>query len=171
MAASTNYNLMANAIFGKTLVGAQVDALFEPLLQAGYSTEKAGYYRFRWITALAFLVNRHPMASGLSAPVIATVNNVLTSLPQPQTLRGQQKRRNPLLLLQTSLCQLGILDEPVILETKTPTNYGVVWENDSTIDPLWGAWIRAYYEQTPHLSDRTIRHHGYLDGQDGHGSS
>lgn len=161
VAASSNYNLMINAIFGQKLIDAQVDLLFEPLLQAGYSTEKAGHYRFRWMTALAFFVNRHPMASALSASVIATVDHVLTSLPQPPALRGQQKRRNPLLLLQTSLCQLGILDEPVILETKAPTNFGVACENDSFVDPLWGAWIRAYYEQTPHLNDRTIRHHCY----------
>jgi hypothetical protein len=139
VAASTNYHLMADAIFGKTLVDAQVDTLFVPLLQAGYSTEKSAHYRFRWMTALTLLMNRHPSVSALSAPVIATVNTVLTSLPQPQTLRGQHKRRNPLLLLQTSLCQLGILDEPVILETKAPTNYGAVWENDSTVDPAWGA--------------------------------
>jgi len=161
VAASSNYNLMANAIFGKKLIDAQVDLLFEPLLQAGYSTEKAGHYRFRWMTALAFLVNRHPMASALSAFTIATVKRVLASLPQPPTLRGQQKRRNPLLLLQTSLCQLGILDEPVILETKAHTNFGVTCENDPSIDPLWGAWIHAYYEQTPHLNERTIRHHCY----------
>jgi hypothetical protein len=161
VAASSNYNLMVNAIFGKKLIDAQVDLLFEPLLQAGYSTEKAGHYRFRWMTALAFLVNRHPLAAALSASAIATVNQVLTSLPQPPTLRGQQKRRNPLLLLQTSLCQLGVLDEPVILETKAPPNFGVACENDSSVDPWWGAWIRAYYEQTPHLNERTIRHHCY----------
>jgi integrase len=161
VAASTNYNLMADAIFGKTLVDAQVDTLFAPLRESGYSNEKSAHYRFRWMTALTLLMNRHPEASALSAPIIAMVNTVLTSLPQPQTLRGQQKRRNPLLLLQVSLCQLGILDEPVILETKAPTNYGTGWENDSSIDPLWGAWIRAYYEQTPHLNERTIRHHCY----------
>jgi integrase len=161
VAASTNYNLMADAIFGKDLVDAQVKTLYAPLLQAGYSTEKSSHYRFRWMTALTLLVNRHPSAQALSAPVIATVNEVLAALPQSPTLRGQQKRRNPLVLLQTSLCQLGILDEPVILETKAPTNYGAVWENDSTVDPRWGAWIRAYYEQTPHLNEGTIRHHCY----------
>ncbi len=161
VAASTNYNLMADAVFGKDLVDAQVDTLYAPLLQAGYSSEKSTRYRFRWMTALTLLVNRHPSVEALSAPVIATVNDVLAALPQPQSLRGQQKRRNPLLLLQTSLCQLGVLDEPVILETKAPANYGAVWENDSTVDPLWGAWIRAYYEQTPHLNERTIRHHCY----------
>ena len=161
VAASTNYNLMTDAIFGKTLVDTQVDLLFTPLRESGYSSEKSARYRFRWMTALALLLNRHPSASTLSASTIAAVNTVLAALPQPPTLRGQQKRRNPLVLLQTALCQLGILDEPVLLQAKVPTNYAAMWEDDESIDPLWGAWIRAYYEQTAHLNEGTIRHHCY----------
>jgi hypothetical protein len=89
VAASTNYNLMADAIFGKDLVDAQVETLYAPLRESGYSTEKSSRYRFRWMTALTLLVNRHPTASALSAPVIATVGDVLAALPQPPTLRGQ----------------------------------------------------------------------------------
>src|SRR5260370_40604058 len=122
VAASTNYNLMADAVFGKDLVDAQVDTLYAPLLQAGYSSEKSTRYRFRWMTALTLLVNRHPSVEALSAPVIATVNYPLAAPPPPHSLTAHQKRRNPLLLLQTSLCQLGLLYEPFTLETKTPPN-------------------------------------------------
>ncbi|HEU5382405.1 MAG TPA: tyrosine-type recombinase/integrase [Ktedonobacteraceae bacterium] len=61
--------------------------------------------------------------------------------------------------LQTSLCQLGILDEPAVLPAspKQGVSAPVAWRKDSTVDPQWIAWICAFYEQTPHQHERTIR--------------
>jgi hypothetical protein len=87
------------------------------------------------------LVSRSPYAEALSAQAILMVNELLPSvLP-----RARVDRRQDLVRLQTSLCHLGILDEPVIFvpKGKQAVHPPTLWQNDPTVDPTWLAWVCA----------------------------
>src|SRR5260370_3908188 len=155
--ASTAYGFMANSIFGKAEVDAEVEKLCEPLIGVGYEQGRAGHQQFRWLCALAFLVNRHPEASELSASTLATVETLLANVESLGSIRG----RRALLQLQLSLCELGILDEPVILASRKEAPPFAFMKNDETVDPLWLAWVQAYYEQTPRFHEEKLRHECY----------
>jgi integrase len=157
--ASTTYGLMADTIFGKVVVDSEVDKLRAPLLALGYSSNPRERKRFRWLCALAMLANRSPHIEALSAQIIVAVSELLTDVPSIARVRGRQF----LLQLQTALCHLNILDEPAILESASegPTYVPALWQNDPTIDPTWLAWVRAFYDQTPHQTEKTIRQNCY----------
>jgi hypothetical protein len=59
--------------------------------------------------------------------------------------RARVDRRQDLVRLQTALCHLGILDEPVIFvpKGKQAVHPPTLWQNDPTIDPVWLAWVCA----------------------------
>jgi hypothetical protein len=69
---------------------------------------------------------------------------------------GQMTGRWALLRLQTSLCHLSILDEPAILDSSREKTASVpaIWQNDASLDPLWGAWVRADLTTRPRLGTR-----------------
>jgi integrase len=158
VSALTTYVLMARVIFGKALVDTQTERLCTPLRNAGYASDSKNETNFRWICALAFLLNRNPFPERLSAAILLDINTLLADLLQERSVRTMKRRRYTLLHLQAVLCELNILDEPVILETKT-TLEDVPWlEGDTTIDPRWKAWVDAYTQQTPHLNRRTLFH-------------
>ncbi len=151
----TPYIEMADAIFGQERIGAEANKLHAPLVALGYSEHGEEKKRFRRICALAMLVNRSPYAEALSAQAILQVNELLPSvLP-----RARVDRRQDLVRLQTSLCHLGILDEPVIVvpKGKHAVHPPTLWQNDPTVDPTWLAWVCAFYEQTPHQVEKTLR--------------
>jgi hypothetical protein len=151
----TPYIEMADAIFGPERIGAAANKLHAPLAALGYSEHGEGKKRFRRVCALAMLVNRSPYAEALSAQTILQVNELLPSvLP-----RARVDRRQDLVRLQTALCHLGILDEPVIFvpKGKQAVHPPTLWHNDSTVDPVWLAWVCAFYEQTPHQVEKTLR--------------
>src|SRR5260221_612335 len=111
--------------------------------------------RFRRVCALAMIVNRSPYAEALSAQAVLMVNELL-----PHILpRARVDRRQDIVRLQTSLCHLGILDEPVIFvpKGKQAVHPPTLWQNDPTVDPTWLAWVCAFYEQTPHQIEKTLR--------------
>ena len=146
---------MADAIFGKERIGFEANKLHAPLVALGYSEHGEEKKRFRRICALVMLVNRSPYAEALSAQTILQVNELLPSvLP-----RARVDRRQDLVRLQTALCHLGILDEPVIFvpKGKPAVHPPTLWQNDPTIDPTWLAWVCAFYEQTPHQVEKTLR--------------
>jgi hypothetical protein len=139
---------MADAIFGEERIREEANKLHAPLVAMGYSEHGEEKKRFRRICALAMLVNRSPYAEALSAQTILAVNELLSSvLP-----RARVDRRQDLVRLQTSLCHLGLMDEPVILipKGKQSTYPPALWRNDPSVDPTWLAWVCAFYEQTPH---------------------
>ncbi len=151
----TPYIEIADAIFGPERIGAEANKLHAPLAALGYSEHGEGKKRFRRVCALAMLVNRSPYAEALSAQTILQVNELLPSvLP-----RARVDRRQDLVRLQTALCHLGILDEPVIFvpKGKQAVHPPTLWQNDPTIDPVWLAWVCAFYEQTPHQVEKTLR--------------
>jgi integrase len=151
----TPYIEMADAIFGEVRIGAEANKLHAPLVGLGYSEHGEEKKRFRRICALAMLVNRSPYAEALSAQTLLQVNELLPSvLP-----RARVDRRQDLVRLQTALCHLGILDEPVIFvpKGKQAVHPPTLWQNDLTVDPVWMAWVCAFYEQTPHQVEKTLR--------------
>jgi integrase len=154
--ASTPYGLMAETIFGQTIVDTEVDKLRAPLVAVGYARDDKEQSKFRWLCSLCMLANRHPSVEAFSALTISTVNDLLPDISGT----GQMKGRQVLMRLQTSLCYLGILDEPVVLGTaqEQVTSVPALWQNDPTIDPMWIAWVGAFYDQTPHHNERTIRY-------------
>jgi len=93
------------------------------------------------------LVNRNPSIEAFSAQLLLTVHELLADIPGAAQTTG----RWALLRLQTSLCYLGILDEPVILDAshEKAANLPSLWQNDPTVDPAWLAWVCAFYNQTP----------------------
>lgn len=155
--ASTAYGFMANIIFGKAEVEAEVGKLCAPLIGMGYQQGRAGYQQFRWLCALSLLVSRHPLASELSASTLVTVETLLSNVESLGSIRG----RRALLQLQMSLCELGILDEPAILVSNKEAPPFAFMKNDETVDPLWRAWVQAYYEQTPRFHEEKLRHECY----------
>ncbi len=155
--ASTAYGFMANIIFGKARVDAEVEKLCAPLIGIGYEQGRAGHKQFRWLCALALLVNRHPEASELSASTLVTVETLLADVVSLGSIRG----RRALQQLQLSLCELGILDEPAILVSRKEAPPFAFMKNDQTVDPLWLAWVQAYYEQTPRFHEEKLRHECY----------
>jgi hypothetical protein len=151
----TPYIEMADAIFGEDRIREEADKLHAPLAAPGYSEDGGEKKRFRRVCALAMLVNRSPYAEALSAQTILTVNELLPSvLP-----RARVDRRQDLVRLQTSLCHLAIIDEPVIFipKGKQAAYPPTLWQNDPTVDPTWMAWVCAFYAQTPHQIERTLR--------------
>ena len=157
---STPYGLMAEIIFGKAKMEAEVEKLYAPLIAMGYTKERSEYQRFRWLCAFAFLINRHPEASELTASTLVTVHDLLAHIA---SLRSLRIRRALMRRLQLSLCELEILDEPVIVTPKNQaSSYPLALvEDDETVDPLWLAWLRAFYEQTPRYSHRMLLHTFY----------
>jgi hypothetical protein len=146
---------MADAIFGEDRIREEANKLHAPLAALGYCEDGGEKKRFRRICALAMLVNRSPYAEALSAQAILAVNELLPSvLP-----RARVDRHQDLVRLQTALCHLGILDEPVIFvpKGKQAVHPPTLWQNDPTVDPVWLAWVCAFYEQTPHQIERTLR--------------
>jgi integrase len=151
--ASTAYGFIADILFGKARVDAEVKRLCAPLMGIGYEQGRAGHQQFRWLCALALLVNRHPAAEQLSASTLVTVSTLLGEVESLGSIRG----RRALLQLQLSLCELGILDEPaILLSLKEPSPLAFM-KNDETVDPLWLAWIQAFYEQTPAYNEEWRR--------------
>jgi len=109
--ASTSYGFIADIIFGKTRMDAEVGKLYAPLRSIGYDKEFGGYHRFRWTTAFALLINRHPAPEALSASTLVMVYELVAQVASIGRIRG----RRALMHLQLALCELDILDEPAIV--------------------------------------------------------
>lgn len=151
--ASTVYGPMAEVVFGQAVVETEVNKVRTPLVEAGYAADQQEGGKLRWITALCMLLNRNPSVETFSAQLIATVHELLSDIAGT----GQIKGRWALLRLQTSLCQLQILDDPVILDLSHQKSayLPAVWQNDSSIDPTWLAWVRADLATRPHTVTRS----------------
>jgi hypothetical protein len=157
--ASTSYGFIADIIFGKTRMDAEIGKLYAPLLGIGYDKEFGGYHRFRWTTAFTLLINRHPAPEALSASTLVLAYELVAQVASIGRIRG----RRALMHLQLALCELDILDEPaIIVSTReaSPRPLALL-KDDESVDPLWLAWIRAFCEQTPRYSDRMLRHTCY----------
>src|SRR5260221_868873 len=157
--ASTSYGFIADIIFGKTSMDAEVGKLYAPLLGIGYDKEYGGYHRFRWTTAFTLLINRHPAPEALSASTLVLAYELVAQVASIGRIRG----RRALMHLQLALCELDILDEPaIIVSTReaSPRPLALL-KNDESVDPLWLAWIRSFCEQTPRYSDRMLLHTCY----------
>ena len=146
---------MADAIFGKERMDVEVRKLYAPLVGIGYDQKLGEHHRFRWLCAFILLVNHHPAPEALSASVVVTVYDLLADVEGIGGIRG----RRALMQLQRSLCDLGILDEPALVEAtdKAPVYLPTLWEKDTTIDPRWLAWVRAFYDQTPGRHEQNRR--------------
>ena len=146
--ASTVYGAMAEVIFGQSVVETEVNKVRTPLVEAGYAADQKQGGRLQWVTCLGMLINRHPLVETFTAQLIVMVHELLADIAGT----GQMTGRWALMRLQTSLCQLGILDEPAILDlSHQKTAYlPAVWQNDASLDPTWCAWVRAFYDQTPY---------------------
>jgi len=153
--AFTAYGAMAEVIFGQSVVAAEVDKVRTPLVEAGYAADQKEGGRLQWLTALCMLVNRNPSIEAFSDQLLLTVHELLADIPGAAQMTG----RWALLRLQTSLCYLGILDEPVILDTshEKAASLPSLWQNDPTVDPAWLAWVCAFYDQTPTYDERRRR--------------
>jgi hypothetical protein len=152
--ASTVYGAMAEVIFGHSVVEAEVNKVRTPLVEAGYAADQKAGGRLQWITALCMLINRHPFVETFSAQLIVTVHDLLSDIAGT----GQMTGRWALMRLQTSLCHLGILDEPAILVSSHEKTASVpaVWQNDTSLDPLWCAWVRADLTTRPRMGTRFL---------------
>ena len=146
---------LADAVFGQERIRAEANKLHAPLVALGYSEHREEKQRFRRICALAMLVNRSPYAEALSAQAILRVNELLPSILP----RARVDRRQDIVRLQTALGHLGVLDEPVLCvpKGKHAVHPPTLWQNDRTVDPTWLAWVCAFYEQTPHQVEKTLR--------------
>jgi hypothetical protein len=135
--ASTVYGALTEVIFGREVVETEVQKVRAPLIEAGYAADQQEGGRLQWITALSMLLNRHPHVERFSAQLLVSVQALLAEI----TGAGQDKGRWALLRLQTSLCQLGILDEPVVLASAHEKRGSVpaAWQNDASLDPTWAA--------------------------------
>jgi integrase len=103
--ASTSYGFIADIIFGKTRMDVEVGKLYAPLRSIGYDKEFGGYHRFRWTTAFALLINRHPAPEALSASTLVMVYELVAQVASIGRIRG----RRALMHLQLALCELDIL--------------------------------------------------------------
>ncbi len=108
------YIQMANVIFGKKRIDEEARRMQAPLIALGYSQSPDEAQRFRRLCALILLVNRSPDVETLSAHTLLTLDEVLTQTPDASRKAGREKRQD-LIRLQSALCHLGILDEPVLL--------------------------------------------------------
>jgi len=153
--AFTAYGAMAEVIFGQSMVATEVDKVRTPLVEAGYAADQKEGGRLQWLTTLCMLVNRNPSIEAFSAQLLLTVHELLAAIPGTAQMTG----RWALLRLQTSLCSLGILDEPVMLDTshEKAADLPARWQNDPTVDPAWLAWVSAFYAQTPTYDERRRR--------------
>lgn len=145
------YTALANVLFGKEVLDAEMEKIHAPLAAAGYHTD---YWQRRHLYSFVFLVNRCPYVEALSAQTLATVKGLLPQLP----VSGDAPKRSLLFQLQTSLSHLGILDDSHLLETSShlSKHFLLGWKNDPTIDTRWSVWICAFYEQTPHRAENAF---------------
>jgi integrase len=152
---ATAYWPMAETIFGRELAEAGVNKVRTQLTSIGYAGDQRKEGRLRWITALCMLVNRNPLLETFSAQLLTTVDDLLPAISGA----GHTQGRWALLRLQTALCYLGVLDEPVLLDlSQQKTLYlPARWQNDPTVDPIWLAWVCAFYDQTPSYDERRRR--------------
>lgn len=155
---SAPYKEIANTIFGKERVDAEWNKLYTPLIALGYSQHPLRMLKFGRLCATTMLINRSPDVEAFSAQLLVTMNELV-----PHFFEKTVGKRQDLRLIQTALCELGILDEPAILVSGRPQPVppSVLWQNDPTMDPLWLAWVCAFYEQTPHTTEKTLRHTCY----------
>jgi integrase len=148
---TTPYTPLANIIFGKAVIDVEMEKVHAPLATAGFETR---YQSRRWLLSLVLLINRHPRVEAISAQTLVTVHELLSLMSEHSAYEG----RRLLPQLQTALCYLGILDEPVLLVAPVnPKSFLSTWRNDPTVDAWWAAWVCAFYEQTPHQHEKTIR--------------
>jgi integrase len=152
---ATAYWPMAETIFGRELAEAEVNKVRTQLLAIGYAGDQRKEGRLRWITAFCMLVNRNPLVETFSAQLLATVDELLSDISGA----GHTQGRWALLRLQTALCYLGVLDEPILLDLSQQKTADLPsrWQNDPTVDPAWLAWVCAFYEQTPSYDERRRR--------------
>lgn len=139
---------MARAVFGAATVQPEVERLVAPSLAIGYGATASTTERLRHVCALALLVNRNPYVDALTGEV----------LRQVQALQGGGSSRRALLRLQSTLCQLGVLDAPILPYDAAPP-WATIPVNPDTINisPTWIAWVRAVLEQTPGLSATRLK--------------
>jgi len=155
--ANAPYGYLANAVFGAETVALETGKVYEPLFELGYSQKPSEKKKLHQSYAMLALVSRSPYVEAFSAQAFVTVNTLLADLPDG--MKTRRKKHEGLMLVQTSLCSRGILAEPVILTPKRrkPIPPAVLWQNDPTVDPTWLAWVCAFYEQTPHRTEKTLR--------------
>jgi len=146
---------MAHTIFGKEKMREEADKIYAPLIALGYSDQQHVKRRFRRMCALVMLVNRSPYAEALSAQTIVMVKELLLHLP----VKAGVKAHDDIIRVQTALCHLAILDEPALVESKSKKamHPPTLWQHDTSVDPTWLAWVCAFYEQTPHQIEKTLR--------------
>ncbi len=147
--AFTAYGAMAEVIFGQSMVATEVDKVRTPLVEAGYAADQKEGGRLQWLTTLCMLVNRNPSIEAFSAQLLLSVHELLAAIPGAAQMTG----RWALLRLQTSLCYLGILDEPVILDPshEKAADLPARWQNDSTVDPARARLGERLLRADPHL--------------------
>ena len=147
--AFTAYGAMAEVIFGQSMVATEVDKVRTPLVEAGYAADQKEGGRLQWLTTLCMLVNRNPSIEAFSAQLLLTVHELLAAIPGAAQMTG----RWALLRLQTSLCYLGILDEPVTLDTshEKAASLPSLWQNDPTVDPARARLGERLLRSDPHL--------------------
>ncbi len=133
--ADAPYGDLANAVFGKETVALETDKLSAPLFELDYSQNPSEKKKLHQSYAMIALVNRSPYVETFSTQALVTVNEFIADLPDSASRR--EKKQEALILLQTSLCSLGIFNEPAILTTKrrNPTPPRILWQDDPTIDP------------------------------------
>src|SRR5260370_26966515 len=95
------------------------------------------------------LVNRNPSIEAFSAQLLLSVHELLADIPGAAQMTG----RWAFLRLQTSLCYLGILDEPVILDTshEQAASLPSLWQNDPTVDPANARLGLSFLRSDTHL--------------------
>jgi hypothetical protein len=134
------------------VVEAELNKVRTPLVEAGYAADQKAGGRLQWVTAVGMLINRHRFVETFSAPLLVTVHGLLAEIPGTAQMTG----RWALMRLQTSLCQLGILDEPALLDRshEQTASLPATWQNETSLDPLWGAWVRADLATRPRMGTR-----------------
>ncbi len=131
---------MGEIIFGSELFQTTLDRVMEPWLAAGFTNKPGCQGRFIFATVLALLINRNPFLEAITP----------SSLRALQDLNLKRGVRNRVGQLQHVLFSLDLLAPDGLDETERRQAVPPFRaESFAEIRPRWGAWLQAFWQQTP----------------------
>jgi hypothetical protein len=132
--------LMAEILFGSTVVQQVVDRVLQAGEASGYTETPKGKRAFVFVLIFAWLLNRNPSLEALTP----TTFEILSGTEIGKRERGRLGQ------LRRVLMTLGILpEERLRLAEERPPRQ--LFQDDEVADvhPQWVAWLRAFWRQTP----------------------
>ncbi|HEY7418704.1 MAG TPA: hypothetical protein VH593_26230, partial [Ktedonobacteraceae bacterium] len=132
--------LMAEILFGSTVVQHVVDRVLQAREASGYTETPKGKGAFVFVLIFALLLNRNPSLEALTPATFEILSATETG----------KRERGRIAQLRRVLMTLGILpEERLRLAEERPPRQLFRDDEIADVHPQWVAWLRAFWRQTP----------------------